>query len=184
MKNINEIIKKIFSSIKSLWDHSTIFKGIQSNDKDNSEKTSEDELKAITKPAIIFGLTTLLIGFLLFIVWGGTASLDSASIASGYIIPSGHNKTVQHYEGGVIKEIMVDEGNIVSKGQVLIRLDNNYIKAELLTLKEQLHAFNAIHDRLIAERDGLKQIEFHQKDKDVSDVMINQISYLKLELCL
>ncbi|HEY5140900.1 MAG TPA: biotin/lipoyl-binding protein, partial [Methylococcales bacterium] len=66
----------------------------------------------------------------------------------------GYRKTVQHLEGGIVKAIHVRDGDTVSKGQVLIELDDTSSRAQLETLRGQLYSAFAREARLITERDG------------------------------
>lgn len=70
-------------------------------------------------------ITLFLLSLLVFIVlvWGYFAPLSTLAVASGKIIVDGKNKQVQHLEGGIVKEIIVHNGQNVKKGDVLIRLD-------------------------------------------------------------
>ena len=58
-----------------------------------------------------------------FIVWAMVARLDELAIAEGEIIPEGKVKVIQHLEGGVVREIYVQEGSVVKEGQPLLQLE-------------------------------------------------------------
>lgn len=60
---------------------------------------------------------------LFFIVWANFAALDEVAIAEGEVVPEGKVKTVQHLEGGIIREIYVTEGVEVKEGHPLVQLD-------------------------------------------------------------
>ena len=64
-----------------------------------------------------------------FGVWGNTAPISGAVIAPGVFVTTGQNKTIQHLEGGVIREIMVREGDIVMPGQLVVQLDDTSPRA-------------------------------------------------------
>lgn len=79
-----------------------------------------------------------------FILWANFADIDEIARGDGDIIPSAQNQMIQNLEGGIIEEILVKEGDIVKKGQLLIRIDNkksissfgeNDIKADSLAAK-------------------------------------------------
>src|SRR5258705_11870209 len=83
-----------------------------------------------------------LLGFMVLLVWGGgfalwatTAPLASAVVASGSFVATGQNKQVQHLEGGIIREMLVKEGDLVTQGQVLLRLDDTSAKSKLRRLE-------------------------------------------------
>jgi len=76
-----------------------------------------------------------------FLVWANFAYIDEIARGNGEVIPSGENQMIQNLEGGIVEEILVQEGESVKKGQVLIKIDNqksvssyssNEIKAEAL----------------------------------------------------
>lgn len=69
-------------------------------------------------------LARIVIGlFLAFIVWSLVARLDELAIAEGEVIPEGKVKIIQHLEGGVVREIYVQEGDEVKEGQPLLLLE-------------------------------------------------------------
>ena len=78
------------------------------------------------------------------ISWAYFAEIDEIAKGEGDIVPSGSNQIVQNLEGGIIEEILVKEGQIVEKGQLLVKIDNqksqssfssNVIKADSLEAK-------------------------------------------------
>ena len=90
-------------------------------------------------------LTPLLIGLvasiLLIIGFGGwavMAQLSGTIIASGQIEVDQNRQIVQHPDGGVVAEILVDEGDTVNNGDVLLRLDPRAEKSELCIIQGQL----------------------------------------------
>jgi HlyD family secretion protein/epimerase transport system membrane fusion protein len=75
-----------------------------------------------------------------FGIWTVLAPLTSAAIAPGVVKVDGSRKTVQHLEGGIIREILVREGDLVQPGQVLLRLDSVDADADLGATREQIAA--------------------------------------------
>ena len=86
-----------------------------------------------------------------FTTWATTAKLDSASVAPGNFIVTGRNRVVQHLEGGVIAALMVAEGDRVSEGQLLLRLDDSEARAELERLELRAFRLRVSEARLRAE---------------------------------
>lgn len=97
------------------------------------------ELEETEPPALTTGLIFVLAALVLCVtVWAGIATVDETTIASGRVIPEGDTLAIQHLEGGVVSEIMVKEGQLVKKGEPLIRLSPIDAQAELHQIKAQL----------------------------------------------
>lgn len=95
-----------------------------------------------------------------FGAWAVKAQISGAIIASGKIEVDQNRQVVQHPDGGVVTDILVDEGDVVTEGQVLIRLDPTLLASDLSIVESQLFELMARRGRLEAERDGLAQITF------------------------
>jgi HlyD family type I secretion membrane fusion protein len=95
-----------------------------------------------------------------FGTWAAMAPLSSAAIAPGTVVVDSNRKLVQHLEGGVIREILVRDGDLVEAGQVLLRLDGANVRAALASVRPMLATNQAYKARLLAERDGLDRIMF------------------------
>ena len=91
------------------------------------------------------------------------AQLSGAIIALGQIEVDQNRQIVQHPDGGVVAEILVDEGDTVNNGDVLLRLDPRAEKSELSIIQGQLFELMARRGRLIAERDNLGRVTFDPK---------------------
>lgn len=87
-------------------------------------------------------------------IWSAVVPLESAVVAPGTVQVSGANKTVQHLEGGIVKEILVADGDTVEIGQPLIRLDTSGVAASLASLEAQLFTLAGEEARLLSEREG------------------------------
>ncbi|WP_127717412.1 HlyD family type I secretion periplasmic adaptor subunit [Halobacteriovorax sp. HLS] len=105
-------------------------------------KSSRDEqLKSLSKsnllkesspPFIIsFSIYIICLGFFILLMWAGLTDVKEVVRAEGRVVPVGEIKKVQHLEGGIIKEILVRDGDRVKEGQVLIVLMNNSAYADL-----------------------------------------------------
>jgi HlyD family type I secretion membrane fusion protein len=86
-----------------------------------------------------------------FLVWAATAELAGAVIASGHVAANGENQTIQHLEGGIVKDILVKEGDAVKAGQPLIALDPTLVEANLNRARKSLATLRADEARLLAE---------------------------------
>ena len=95
-----------------------------------------------------------------FGIWGTSAPIAGAVVAQGVFVTSGQNKIVQHLEGGVIRSILVDEGDAVEQGQPLLRLDDTAASADLRRLQLREARLVAIQSRLQSEIDQADRIAF------------------------
>ena len=93
-----------------------------------------------------------------FGVWAATAPLDGAVVANGVVKVDGNRKSVQHLDGGIVKELRVKEGDRVKAGDVLIVLDDTQTRAEVQILFEQYVALRATEVRLLAELANASQL--------------------------
>lgn len=105
----------------------------------------------------------------IFGVWSYFAPLDSSALAPGFVAVKSHRKTVQHLDGGIVRELLVKEGSVVREGDVMIRLDDTAIKAEQDILRSQQITLSAQVARLTAERDHKERIVFPESLLDDSD---------------
>jgi HlyD family secretion protein len=93
-------------------------------------------------------------------LWSSLAPLESAAIAPGVVEPESSRKTIQHLEGGIVREILVSDGDAVRTGQVLIWLDDTKARGEVQSLQGQLWDAMAREARLQAEQQGYEQVSF------------------------
>ncbi len=136
----------------------------------NRPDSSADTLSSGFTSAKRVGLIIAFLVFGVFGVWASTAPLESASHAQGSVAARSHNKVVQHLEGGIISEILVENGDVVAEGDVLLRLDTTQSRSELERVNAQLTTARAREARLLAERDGLEQIRFPEDVKMDAEV--------------
>ncbi|MEI2298465.1 HlyD family type I secretion periplasmic adaptor subunit [Ensifer sp. MJa1] len=93
-----------------------------------------------------------------FGLWAFTAPLAAAIIAQGSFVATGQNKVIQHFEGGIIKDILVSEGDHVTVDQPLVRLDETAALANERQFFLRRARLEAIVARLTAQTHGLKEI--------------------------
>ncbi|MFL6817156.1 MAG: HlyD family type I secretion periplasmic adaptor subunit [Bradyrhizobium sp.] len=108
---------------------------------------------------IFTGLAILVVWLGCFGVWAGVAPLNSAVVASGTFVATGQNKQIQHFEGGIIREIVVSEGDVVEANQVLARMDDTAANAKLRRLVLKKYRLIAMKARLEAEMRASDTIE-------------------------
>ena len=123
-------------------------------------------------------LASLLVGFG---TWAASAPIAGAIVTTGAFVASGQNKTIQHLEGGIIRDIRVKEGDIVNPGQSLILLDDTAPRAELRRLVLREARLAATEARLNAEMAEKDAVEFPPglaaeiNDPDIAAILRNQV---------
>ena len=118
---------------------------------------------------ILFGILAIALFFGGFVAWSMMAPLSEAAVAPGLIKVEGQRRTIQHLEGGIIREILVRDGDRVTRGQPLIRLDDIQSGATLETLRSQLWSFMAQDARLTAELARATSITFPRELRESAD---------------
>ena len=109
---------------------------------------------------LIIGGLTLLILVGGFGAWAVMAQISGAVITTGQIEVDRNRQIVQHPDGGVVEQIIVDEGDTVQAGDLLVRLDATVLRSELAIVEGQLFEILARRARLEAERDGSTTLSF------------------------
>ncbi len=92
--------------------------------------------------------------------WSVLAPLSSAAVATGVVVVDSNRKTLQHLEGGIIKELLVRNGDEVEQGEVVMRLDTAQASATWNLIRGQRDALRALEARLTAERDEAARVRF------------------------
>lgn len=114
----------------------------------------------------LFGYSLIFFTFGVMGLWAAIAKVDKAVVASGWVSVETNKKTIQHLEGGIVKEILVKEGQHVNKDQPLVRLESTQAKANSDILYNQLMSALALEARLLAERDDKSKIQWPSEFKD------------------
>jgi HlyD family type I secretion membrane fusion protein len=113
-----------------------------------------------TRGVVVFGLIVMVGFFGGFMAWSTLAPLAEAAIAPGVIKVEGTRRTLQHLEGGIIREILVRDGDRVQAGQIVMRLDDVQSGSALEQLRAQRVALLAQDARLDAEAERATRIAF------------------------
>lgn len=92
--------------------------------------------------------------------WGAFASIMGAVVTSGKVEVQSRRQIIQHADGGVVEQMLIKEGDVVTEGQPLLRLDGTKLRAELAMADAQYFEVLARSGRLEAERDGRTEISF------------------------
>ncbi|TAD89523.1 MAG: HlyD family type I secretion periplasmic adaptor subunit [Alphaproteobacteria bacterium] len=129
---------------------------------------------------IRLGVAIMILFFVVLGGWLAVAPLASASMAPGTIRVESHRQAVQHLEGGIVREILVREGQLVREGDVLIRLDDTQARAGYEIALNQYLAQKVVEARLVAERDNQPtmtlppEVTRHQADPAIAQMILAQ----------
>ena len=99
-------------------------------------------------------LRGVLILLFVLLLWSLFGRLDIVSVADGKLLPISYLKIVQPFEAGIVREIAVDEGQAVTKGQLLIRMDANFSEADSKSIQSELQHKSLELRRIEAELTG------------------------------
>jgi len=131
------------------------------------------------------GLRILILAMLLAGGWLVFMPLAGAVVVPGNLVVQSNVKQIQHPTGGVVAEIKVRNGTRVAAGDLLVRLDAVQAQASLQVVTKQLDEIRARIARLVAERDGLAQINFSAKaskwsnNGDIAKLLASEESLFK-----
>ena len=112
--------------------------------------------------------------------WGATVPISGALIAPGQVVVDSNVKKVQHPTGGVVGEVRVRDGDLVKAGDIVVRLDETVVRANLAIVNKTLYGLWARQARLEAEQRGNDAVKFpamlldRAGDPDARDVMASE----------
>jgi membrane fusion protein, protease secretion system len=135
----------------------------------NAELPDADAPPADGRSIARAGLLTLAMGFGGFVLWAGMAPLDEGVPSSALVALDTKRKAVQHLSGGIVKQVMVREGDLVTEGQTVVELDGAVTRANYESVRQRYLGLRAMHDRLLAEQQGSPDISFHADLQDAAD---------------
>ncbi len=127
------------------------------------------------KVPMTVGLCIIGLFFGVFGAWAAFAPLQSAAVARGVLSVETQRKTIQHLEGGIIREIRVRDGDEVHADEVLVVLDDTRTRATLELLRGRYRAAQALEARLIAEREAATTITFPADLRDSTDADVREL---------
>ena len=121
------------------------------------------------------GLWVLGLGFGGFLLWAALAPLDEGVPTQGMVTLDSKRKMVQHLSGGIVKEVLVQEGQQVKEGDALMRLDGAVAKSNYEAVRQRYLGYRTMQSRLFAEQAGHDVIDWHPDVKAaMSDPLIKQ----------
>lgn len=143
------------------------------------------ELSVDTHRPMQIGYRVLGFGLGIFLLWAAFAPLDEGVPAPATVMLDTKRKTVQHQQGGIVREVLVKEGQMVQEGDPLIRLDDANMRAQHQSIKQNYMFLRALEGRLISEQLNQRKIDFHPdllaaaNEPFVKQHMDNQASLLQ-----
>ncbi len=157
--------------------------------KSQGEAANDSDVPTDDGRFINFGLVFLLITLGGFSLWSFFAPLASAVIASGEVVVDSHRKSIQHYEGGIVENIFVKNGDLVDAGDPLIQLDVTQFAAQQVSSLKRLLTTKAELERLIAEQNfnttltfSDELLEHAMQDVDIKNALDQQQQLHKARL--
>lgn len=116
--------------------------------------TTDDARKEIR-----FGVGVFASFFVLFLGWAAFAPLDAAVVAPGVVVVSGARQTVQHRDGGIVSNILVEDGQRMEQGEILIELSAPEVLARKEALLSQVLDLQMQRAQLVAQQAGRTRVE-------------------------
>ena len=134
---------------------------------ENQQSASEDVPQDANR-YIRIGLFIIIVGFGGFAFWATFAQLGSAVISPGEVVQESYRKTIQHYEGGIVENIAVRDGDLVKAGDLLVKLETTQWQGELRSLSQSMYSHLIELERLQHEQQLAKNLEFSQRVIDAA----------------
>ncbi|HKK84937.1 MAG TPA: HlyD family type I secretion periplasmic adaptor subunit [Roseovarius sp.] len=139
-----------------------------------------DEVPRSITRQTIWGLLIMILAIGGFGAWSFRAPLAAAVITQGSFVATGNNQIVQHLEGGLIREILVSEGDFVKAGEAIMHLDETAAQAKMRELFLRRARLEILIARLLAEYRGAedfevpKFLESSKSDPEIQTIIRNQ----------
>ncbi|MCA6122784.1 HlyD family type I secretion periplasmic adaptor subunit [Bradyrhizobium sp. WSM 1704] len=140
------------------------------------------------KRASVAGWAIVLLFFGGIGTWAATAPLNGAVVANAVVKVDGNRKSIQHLDGGIVKQLHIKEGDKVNAGDLLIVLDETQARAEFEVLTQQHVVLRATEVRLLTELDRGSQLvmpadlKARSEDPYFRSVWNGQVSQLESRL--
>lgn len=134
-------------------------------------------LKESASPRLVRAtMTVVSLSVLGFIAWAAFANIHEIARTPGEVVPTGFQQVVQHLEGGMVKEILVQEGDTVEKDQIVLRLDGAGVERDLTRATEQGLTLALQEERLRAFIEN-RQPNFPPEVADRTDILKDQEAF-------
>jgi epimerase transport system membrane fusion protein len=110
-----------------------------------------------------------------FVLWAATASLAIAVVAPGSVSSESSKRTVQHLEGGIVEQLLVEDGDKVKAGDTLVILSDTQASSQLAIARSQYLINRAMEVRLLAEQEGADMMEIPEDIQDTDNPRVQQV---------
>ncbi len=179
---INVKAKKYYNIIESKFDSFQLmlfnkYELICEKFSDKSESV-ESRIKIPLKFGLIIIFLLVVFGF----GWMAFAKIDGAAVAPGQITFASSKQNIQSIHGGIIKNILVKDGDFVLKGQALIRLEDTDLQANFNSIKNKIYALKITEERLYSEKKNFENfqpsteiLEESSKTNELKEILDSQI---------
>jgi HlyD family secretion protein/adhesin transport system membrane fusion protein len=137
------------------------------------------QLEEAVNPHIVRATMSLVsMAVIVFIGWAGFTNINEVARTPGEVVPKGYQQTVQHLEGGLVKEIFVREGQIVKAGDVLLRIEGAGVLEDLEKAKSKQISLEMQEERLRAFTEG-REPDFKKFDTSSAALQKDQLAFFE-----
>jgi len=159
---------------------------LEEGKEDLVQKEEESQAKRIDPFSYIIKRTLVVLLVVLggFFLWAAFAPLTKGSAAPGLVTVATYRKPVQHPYGGTVREILVKDGDHVSEGQILIRLEDSQAKAQFAKYRSEYYQALATRYRLLAERILSKTVNYPSEILSLAKEDFQLAQFLRLQEAL
>ena len=120
------------------------------------------------------------ISVIALLIWASNTEIDRVIRGFGKIVPQSQVQTVQHFDGGILTEILVREGDSVIQGAPLLRIDNSFSRSELAQATIDMKAKQARMIRLTAEVRDVETLTFPDElENDIPKIVEREQEFFK-----
>lgn len=138
-------------------------KALRPAEQQQQYNTRQETIPMDTGRYIRIGTLILVLGFGGFSLWAVFAQLGSAVITQGEVVVESYRKTIQHYEGGIVQDIKVRDGDLVQQGDLLVQLDTTQWLGEMRSARQRMFSSLIELERLQHEQQLAPQITFSER---------------------
>lgn len=116
----------------------------------------------------------VLLLFIIFLVWAYNSEIEQVTRGVGKVIPSTQVQVVQNLEGGIISEILVEAGQLVKKGELLLRIDETRFSSSFKQNRVKYLSYKAKAARLMAEANGTDFQVPEEVNAEIPEIVVRE----------